>query len=163
MSMLRYEKEGMAQQLIHALKYDKRPEIGHSLGNVYGKKIRLSNLLLPFDLIIPVPLHDKKRFKRGYNQSEEFANGLSESLEIPVFNDILTRGRNASTQTALSREARWANVANDYIINAEKKIKGKHILLVDDVLTTGATLEACSRSLLRACDVKISIATIALA
>jgi ComF family protein len=161
--MLRFEKEGSAQQLIHALKYDKRPEIGHSLGLVYGRKIKQQQNRIPFDLIIPVPLHPKKQFKRGYNQSEEFANGLAEGLQIPVLNDVLLRERNARTQTSLSREARWVNVASDYKVQYTKRLKDKHILLVDDVLTTGATLESCGRMLLQACTLHLSIATIALA
>lgn len=163
MSMLRYEKSGMAQQLIHALKYERRPEIGETLGSVYGKRILNEGFGEQYDGIIPVPLHENKYFKRGYNQSEEFANGLSKSLQIPVFNEVLLRNRNASTQTALSREARWNNVANDYTLRDEKTIKNKHLLLVDDVLTTGATLEACGRILLSVPSVTISIATIAIA
>jgi len=163
MSMLRYEKSGMAQALIHALKYEKRPEIGETLGRVYGRKILKEGIGKQYDAIIPVPLHEKKRFKRGYNQSEEFANGLAESLHIPVFNKVLLRNRNASTQTALSREARWNNVVNDYILRDENTLDNKHILLVDDVLTTGATLEACGTVLIKNKSIRLSIATIAIA
>lgn len=163
MSMLRYEKSGMAQQLIHALKYEKRPEIGEALGSVYGRKIIKEGYPSNYDAIIPVPLHEKKRFKRGYNQSEEFANGIAEKLQIPVFNKILLRNRNASTQTALSREARWNNVAMDYELRNEAILSNQHILLVDDVLTTGATLEACGRVLLSIPKLKLSVATIAFA
>ncbi len=163
MSMLRYEKSGMAQQLIHALKYEKRPEIGEALGELYGKRLLKDFGQINYTSIIPVPLHTKKRHKRGYNQSEEFAKGLSASLQIPVYDKILLRNRNASTQTALSREARWNNVAMDYELRNEAILSNQHILLVDDVLTTGATLEACGRILLSIPHITLSVATIAIA
>ncbi len=165
MSMLRYEKSGMAQALIHALKYERRPEIGVTLGQKYGHKI-LQKSTAPsdlFDAIIPVPLHEKKRLKRGYNQSEEFAKGMSQGLNIPIYDQVLLRQRNAQTQTALSREQRWDNVAQDYILQQSETLEGKHLLLVDDVLTTGATLEACGRLLLNIPGLSLSVATIAIA
>jgi ComF family protein len=116
-----------------------------------------------FDAIIPVPLHEKKRLKRGYNQSEEFAKGMSQGLNIPIYDQVLLRQRNAQTQTALSREQRWNNVAQDYILQQSETLEGKHLLLVDDVLTTGATLEACGRLLLSIPGLSLSVATIAIA
>jgi ComF family protein len=163
MAMFNYEKSGMAQELIHALKYESRPEIGITLGQKYGQKIGLATKDNNFEAIIPVPLHEKKRLKRGYNQSEEFAKGMSQGLNIPIYDRVLLRQRNAPTQTALSREQRWNNVSKDYTLQFQESLISKHVLLVDDVLTTGATLEACGRLLLSIPGLSLSVATIAIA
>ena len=113
------------------------------------------------NMVIPVPLHPKKLKKRGYNQSETFAQGMAESMNAESTNDILIRTDASETQTKKSRFARWKNVEEIFKIISPEKIQGKHILLVDDVVTTGATLESCANKILEAPDTKVSIATIA--
>jgi len=114
-------------------------------------------------MIVPVPLHPRKKRKRGYNQSEVIAKGISKILQVPVRNDILLRKNNSSTQTKKNRFQRWKNVETIFESNQKCCLKDKHVLLVDDVVTTGATLEACVRSIINDSGVKVSILTIAYA
>jgi ComF family protein len=114
-----------------------------------------------FDFIIPVPLHPSKRRKRGYNQSEEFGKGLSEILNIPCTEKFLKRIKSTTTQTKKSKLNRWENVNEVFEVRDSEELQGKRVLLVDDVVTTGATLEACGEKLLRAGCGEISIACIA--
>ena len=156
-----FQKGSKFQSAIHQLKYQSRPGIGLCLGEEFGYQLaRCSNFKLP-DLIIPVPLHPKKEKKRGYNQSYKISLGLSSALKIPVVNDVLIKSDNTSTQTNKSRFDRYLNVSNSFIIERESCIENKHIFLIDDVLTTGATLEACSSKLLEVTGVNVSIGTLA--
>lgn len=164
-SFLFFTKNGMVQHLLHALKYQKVPELGRHLGARYAQCLADDNAFASVDLIVPVPLHPSKQRKRGYNQSEVFALGLSEVLLKPVRNDILIRNTPTETQTHKNRSERWENVKDVFVVNADKKdqLINKHILLTDDVLTTGATLEACAIKLLKIPGVKVSLVTIATA
>ena len=158
-----FGKGGKVQHLIHQLKYKGKKEIGVTLGKFYGYDLRKSASFKTIDTIIPVPLHSKKKKKRGYNQSEQFAQGLSESMKIPTDFNTLYRAMESETQTKKTRFNRWKNVETIFQLKDVKTLEGKHILLVDDVITTGATLEACANTLLQVPNVKISIATIAYA
>ena len=160
-SMLLFAKEGMVQHLIHLLKYKNKTEVGIYLGKKYGKLLAQEFSYSTIDCIIPVPLHAAKKIKRGYNQSEYFANGLAEALMKPVFADGLKRLNLKESQTRKKKFERWKNVEHDFDCPDESILKHKHILLVDDVLTTGATLDACCNVLNEIEGVKISIATIA--
>lgn len=151
------------QNLLHKIKYRDRKEIAHKLGRVYGDLLKESDFISDTSLIVPVPLHEKKKRKRGYNQSDFFAMGLSESLGIPWSDKILRRNIYTETQTGKTRFERWGNVGEVFELRSPEKIQNKHVLLVDDVITTGATLEACAHSLLQADGAKVSIATIAVA
>lgn len=162
-SFLYFDKLSKVQEIIHQLKYNNQAEIGIELGKWYATILKNSNTLPKIDAIIPVPLHYSRLKKRGYNQSEMFANGLSEILEKPVFTKVLTRNRKTETQTKKSRFVRWHNVNEAFILTQPKALQNKHILLVDDVLTTGATLESCAQAILMAENIKISILTIATA
>ena len=163
-AFLEFYKEGMVQELLHKLKYRKKYYIGEFLGRMAGKKLLEPTLFQNINLIIPVPLHRRKQNIRGYNQSEAFAKGLSESTNIPYFTKILTKTTHTSSQTAKTRIERIENVASSFHVNYKENIEGKHILLVDDVITTGATLEACALSLLaRYQKIKISMLAIAIA
>jgi ComF family protein len=113
--------------------------------------------------IVPVPLHPKKEHLRGYNQSAMLATGLSEALQVPVLSGILTRQQFSESQTRKKRMDRFDNVNDVFAVRRSKRIQGRHLLLVDDVLTTGATLEACGLALLKVPDVRLSMATIAIA
>lgn len=154
----------ITQKMIHMLKYRKKKSIGILLGHKYGKLLsEENNLFNKFDLIVPVPLHPVRLKQRGYNQCDYFAKGLSQSLNIPFDPGVLIRVRENISQTKKNRYERWQNVDGIFELAKPEKAAGKHILLVDDVVTTGATLESCAAALLKAGDVTISIAAIATA
>ncbi len=159
---LYFHKGNSAQKLMHRFKYKGIKPIGHKLGFWYGKEILESSLYQDIDVIIPVPLHPKKLRQRGFNQSDIIATGISEAINIPIDTITLSREMYSETQTRKARFERWQNVKE--IFSSEKEnLKDKHILLVDDTVTTGATLEACANSLLQIEGVRVSIATIAVA
>lgn len=151
------------QHLLHKLKYQGKKEVGHKLGRVYGEMMKDSGFANDVDIIAPVPLHEKKKRKRGYNQSDFFAMGLSESLVVDWSPKILRRNVYTETQTGKTRFERWGNVDDVFSLADEKAAQNRHVLLVDDVITTGATLEACAHALLQASGARVSIATIAVA
>jgi ComF family protein len=161
-AFLLFRKGGKVQQLLHALKYKNHPEIGESLGKVYGSELRCASVHEQIDLIVPVPLHEVRKRKRGYNQSEEFAKGLSQSMEIPTY-PVLERITHTETQTRKSRLKRWQNVKEVFKICGQQHVEGKRIMLVDDVITTGSTIEACAHTLLAGACSSISVASIAYA
>lgn len=158
-----FNKGGQVQHLIHQLKYKGRPEVGIAVGKLYGYELLQSDYFKTVDTIIPVPLHPKRQKKRGYNQSDCFAEGLSKSMKVAADYKILYRGFNSETQTKKSRFKRWQNVETIFQLRDLTTLQGKHVLLVDDVITTGATLEACAQTLLKVPDIKVSIATMAYA
>jgi ComF family protein len=160
MTLFKFVKGSRVQHLLHSLKYKNQPEIGTALGRMYGQEL-LTNFHQQFDLIIPVPLHPSKKRRRGYNQSEEFGKGLSEALGIPCSDEYLRRLVQTETQTRKSRLNRWQNVGQVFEVSKPEKIESNRILLVDDVVTTGATLEACGQILLSAGCKDLSIACIA--
>lgn len=145
LAFLRFRKTGIVQHLLHELKYNNQPDVGVRLGKLYGKELK-DNQIDGFDLIVPVPLHDSRRRKRGYNQSAKFAEGLSLSLQVPWDESISLRTSSTSTQTKKTKTERWENVKDVFSVNPDR-VKGKHVLLVDDVITTGATIEACGKHL----------------
>lgn len=155
-----FTKEGFLQTLIHELKYNHKPQIGSLLGTIYGADLLGSSFLASIDLIVPVPLHPKKKIVRGYNQAETFAEGLSKATSLPVSINELIRVINNPTQTKRTKTQRWENVKGIFSVQREEAFQNKHVLLVDDVITTGSTLEACANALLECRDIKISIATI---
>ncbi len=156
-----FNKGNKVQFLVHQLKYKNRPDIGFFLGKRYGQDLRDSPFFKSADVIIPVPLHKKKKVKRGYNQSEQFANGLAWSMKIPVDITTLDKTKATETQTKKSRFKRWENVKEIFTVTDKETLKGQHILLVDDVITTGATIESCVIALQVIDGVRISIAAIA--
>jgi ComF family protein len=161
MTLFKFVKGSRVQHLLHALKYKNQPELGVTLGRMYGADLSQSGYKGRFDIIIPVPLHSSRKRNRGYNQSEEFGKGLGEILEIPCSDKIVKRNVRTETQTRKSRLNRWQNVSEIFVVTRPDEIEDKRILLVDDVVTTGATLEACGRSLLQAGCKELSIACIA--
>ena len=160
-AFLKFRKTRIVQRLLHQLKYNNHPEIGAKLGRYYGLELAKEGYQNEFDLIVPVPLHRIRKRRRGYNQSAKFAQGLSESLGIPWDESISIRMATTSTQTKKSKQERWENVKNAFDVNDINKVKGLRILLVDDVITTGATLEACGQHLIDHHCLELSIACIA--
>ncbi|MGX5688796.1 ComF family protein [Arcticibacter tournemirensis] len=161
MAYLYFYQNSKVQKLIHQLKYNHKPEVGHWLGQTYGNQIRDFIRIDPPDIIVPVPLHKSRERKRGYNQSERIASGLSTVLGIPVDSESLLRNLATSTQTKKSRFFRSENMMSAFSIVRPENLQGKHLLIVDDVITTGATVEACALTLLSIPGVRISIAAIA--
>ncbi|MBN7814403.1 ComF family protein [Algoriphagus sp. YJ13C] len=160
MAFLRFTKEGMSQKILHKLKYRNKPQIGIKLGNLYGQELFKTGFAEDWDLIIPVPLHPMKQRRRGYNQSEEFARGLSEAMNIP-WKPLLIREKFTETQTKKSRIQRMSNVEDVFKLNTQETPNGLKILLVDDVITTGATLCACANVLLANGAKTVDLVTIA--
>lgn len=160
-SLYLFNKGGKVQRLIHQLKYRGKREIGVSLGKYYGRELKTAPLFSSVTMVIPVPLHKSKLQKRGYNQSETFAQGLAESFNVENCNDVLIRTHVSQTQTKKSRYGRWKNVEDIFRVTAPEKLENQHILLVDDVVTTGSTLEACANRILEIPNTKVSVATIA--
>ncbi|MBC7921991.1 MAG: ComF family protein [Ferruginibacter sp.] len=161
LAYLKFTKGGTVQQLLHQLKYNDQREIGETLGQWYGFELTEHGFAEKFDLILPVPLHASKLRKRGYNQSDCFAKGLSEGMRVAWSPDVLRRTVATPTQTKKKRLERWQNVDAVFEVTNEDFLRGKRILLVDDVVTTGATLEACAQELYRVACAAVSIATIA--
>ncbi|WP_299285343.1 ComF family protein [uncultured Mucilaginibacter sp.] len=162
-ALLYFSKGSRVQNLMHQLKYKNKPEVGVYLGKLAGKRLFENLIFSSADVIIPVPLHKQKQLKRGYNQSLSFAEGLSEKISIPVSIDNLIRVSSTESQTKKSRISRYENMKEVFSVKNPSTLIGKHILLVDDIITTGATLEACCNVLLEVPGVRISIASIAVA
>lgn len=156
-----FHKGSKYRHLLHSLKYNHKPEIGVFLGKELGAEMLTSDLYKDIDYIVPVPLHPNRQKQRGYNQSERIGEGISQILKIPVCNDILIRNVETQTQTKMNKEERWQNVSGKFIVTDSNIFKNKHLLLVDDVITTGATTESCGSTLLQIEGVKISIAVLA--
>ena len=156
-----YTRDSRIRRLIHHLKYKGAAEIGTELGRIYGNSLKNTVFLNEIDLIIPVPLHPSKQRRRGYNQSELIARGISEATGIPVDTGILKRISVSTTQTKKSRYDRWLNVNEIFRVTDRGKTEGRHILIVDDVITTGSTIEACAAELLGGDNIKISVAALA--
>lgn len=162
-SFLFFNKGGHVQNLIHQFKYDGKINTGKYMGELLGSELMKSTLFNNIDIIIPVPLHKKKLYKRGFNQSEIIANGISNMMSIPVVTNLLHRLEHTDTQTKKARYTRWENVKGKFGVTNYDGLAGKHLLLIDDVLTTGATLESCAQALLTVPQSTVSIATLAYA
>ena len=165
-SLFYYSRDNDYKELLHAVKYGGNVATGRWLGRILGEKMREAAYPLP-DVIVPVPLHWRRQWKRGYNQAEVIARGISEGLsgDIPVLTDILRRVRYSTSQTRMSVGSKWENVSGSFVLidnrTAAERLSGRHVLLVDDVLTTGATAEACWDALRVIPDVRVSYASIA--
>ena len=163
LAYLQFSRSGRVQSLLHKLKYSGQREIGTLLGQWYGSVLKQTGLQQEFDIIVPVPLHAAKLKKRGFNQADFFAEGLSAGMEVEWSNEVLQRTTNNSTQTNKSRLDRWRNVDAIFQVKDAAQVQGKRFLIVDDVITTGSTLEACAHALLNAGAKEVSIAAIAAA
>jgi ComF family protein len=161
-SYLRFNKKGKVQNILHALKYKNKPELAEYLGKLYGTELKTVNLQQDIDLILGIPLHKDKKIIRGYNQSDHFAKGLSEALNVPYDTEVIIRNTFTETQTKMAnRLGRYKNIEGVFSVLDEAKIKNRRIALVDDILTTGSTLEVAGELLLKHGCTELTIITIA--
>ena len=160
-AFLYYSKGGDVRELLFQLKYYGNQKIGYFMGRCMAMELFSTGFFDGIEGIIPVPLHDKKRKSRGYNQSELLAEGISSVVKIPLFKDVLRRKQYTETQTHKSNYERWANVMDVFEGVSLERLSCKHVLLVDDVLTTGATLVACADAFSGVEGMRISVLTLA--
>jgi len=162
-SMLYFEKGGQTQKILHEIKYKGNQQLGEKMGSKMGTQL-LTNIekYTSIDALIPVPLHPRKIYLRGYNQSEIIANGISETMKIPINKTFLTRVKHAESQTKKSKFLRWDNIEEAFFVNPQGNEHLKHIAIIDDVITTGSTLEACIKKIKEyRPDLKISVFSLA--
>lgn len=153
---------GSIEKLIHKLKYHNQPKLAIALGKFSGKILMQNGFLESVDYIVPVPLHPRKLRKRGYNQSEKLGFGISRTAQIEMDLEVLFRNKNTKSQTKMNRFDRLKNTENAFDVHKEDKFIGKHILLLDDVLTTGSTLESCAKALENINGIRISMLSLAI-
>ncbi|MDR3268913.1 MAG: ComF family protein [Tannerella sp.] len=161
-AFLFFEKEGYTQTLIHALKYYGNKQLAEQLGRSASLKMKPDGFFHDIDCLIPVPLHPKKERRRGYNQSEWIARGIASVYQWPVNREILCRNIHTATQTRKSRYERHLNVEKIFTVKDSRALAGKHVLLIDDVVTTGATTIACIETLAKVPDIRISVFALAI-
>lgn len=162
MSELYFSKDSIVQNIIHEFKYRGNKKAGHYFGNLIGRSLLNSNRF-NIDLIVPLPLFIRKEKMRGFNQAEILCNGIAEIINKPIVTQNVTRKIFTESQTKKHRIERWQNVKGIFYVNDPKSLEDKHILLVDDVITTGATLEACGTEILKVTGTKLSVVTLAMA
>ena len=155
-----FSKGSKMQHLMHQLKYKGNKEVGLYLGKLMGYALAETNRFQTVDALVPLPLHPSKEKKRGYNQATVLCQGIADVLEKPVLKDVIIRTSHTESQTKKNRVQRWENMEGRFELVKPAAVEGKHILLVDDVITTGATLEACGSELLEAKNVHLSLATL---
>ncbi|HEX6845322.1 MAG TPA: ComF family protein [Chitinophagaceae bacterium] len=160
---LYFTKESLVQHLMHQLKYKGNKDLGLQLGRLMGNALKNAARFNEIDVLIPLPLFPSKEKKRGYNQANILCEGISEILSLPVLTNVISRPQHTETQTSKGRIERWKNIEGKFQLIDPAPVQNKHILLVDDVVTTGATLEACGNEILTAGNVKLSVATLCVA
>lgn len=156
-----YQKESPYNRLLHKMKYGNHPEVGMRLALMAAEQLSKEGFFDGIDAIVPLPLSKKKRRQRGYNQCDYIAEGLSQITGIPVLKDCVVRNKSNETQTHKTRDERWRNVEGIFSLANPELIEGKHILLIDDILTTGATLTNCTIAIKSGCNCRISVFTLA--
>jgi len=154
-----FTKESLVQHLMHQFKYKRNKELGLQLGRIMGTRIKRSGRF-EVDALIPLPLFRAKERRRGYNQASILCKGMAETMNIPILDKMIIRPQHTDSQTKKGRIERWKNMEGKFILSNPESISNKHLLLVDDVVTTGATLEACGNELLKAAGVQLSVATL---
>lgn len=159
----KFQKKGKLQLLMHQLKYERNELVGYFFGRQLAITLQQDEQFICPDIIIPIPLHKEKERKRGYNQSLLIAKGIESILKIPIVDDAVIRVHHSDSQTKKKRYERWENVGEIFQLSNASFIKNQHVLLIDDIVTTGATLEACAQTLLQVKGTRISIATVAYA
>jgi ComF family protein len=154
-----FTKESLMQHLMHQFKYRKNKELGLQLGKMMGQQLKRSRRFTT-DALVPLPLFPAREKRRGYNQATILCQGISEVMQIPILDKVIIRPQFTETQTKKGRIERWKNMDGKFILVDPRAIANKHLLLVDDVITTGATIEACAMEFLKIENVRISIATL---
>lgn len=162
-ALINYYKGSHYADMIHRLKYEGCRKIGPMLGEMTGRKLLETDWIDEIDCIVPVPIHKIRRMKRGYNQSTEFAKGIQSITKLPIVENLLLKKVHTTSQVEKDRTHRLENVINSFALHAPNRYKNKHLLVVDDVITTGATVEACTRKLSTISGVCISVLAIAVA
>lgn len=162
-ALFKFEKKGHIQQLLHELKYKKEERLSGFFGEWLGEHLKHSEFFKDIDVVIPVPLHPSKLKQRGYNQVAGFGKALADCLDASYNDVVLLKQKSTNSQVFKNRLERWQLNNEMFVTQYLDSLEGKHILLVDDIITTGATLEACANELLKAQHIKISVATIAIA
>ena len=162
-ALLHFSKKGIVQELLHNLKYRRQESIGIFLGQWLGSELQEIRDYNTIDIIVPVPLHQSKLRKRGYNQVSKFAQEVALALNVEYNDKVLKKVFSSKTQVFKSRLKRWSDADTMFSLSPDKSLEGKHILLVDDIITTGATIEACANELLKIDNIKLSVATMAIA
>lgn len=155
-----FTKESLMQRLMHQLKYRGNKELGYQLGRLMGMALKDSGRFMELDALVPLPLFPQKEKKRGYNQSALLCYGIAEILSLPVLTDVISRPMHTETQTKKGRIDRWKNIEGKFQLTDPGALFNKYILLIDDVVTTGATLEACGQEILNTGNTRLSIATL---
>lgn len=155
-----FTKDSLMQTLMHGLKYRGNKELGLQLGSLMGSQLAATNRFNQTDALIPLPLYPEKEHKRGYNQATILCEGIAKHLQKPLLSKAVIRTHHTESQTKKTRVERWQNMEGRFLVKDAAALKGKHLLLIDDVVTTGATLEACGRELLQVPGVRLSIATL---
>jgi len=156
-----FHKNSALQALLFQLKYKSNEDVGLFIGKQMGALLAASERFATIDALVPVPLHPQALSKRGFNQAALICEGIGQVWHKPVLRSAITRTKHTNTQTKQSRAVRWENMENAFSIKEHTSITGKHLLLIDDVITTGATIEACGKTLLSVKDVKVSVAAAA--
>lgn len=159
-SLLHFRKGTKIRKLVHLLKYKGNTDVGYKLGLLLGSNIKQNSHFSDVDIVVAVPLHPKKQKKRGYNQSDFIADGVAEALGATPMPNLIRRKQNNETQTRKNRVERYQNVRSIFEVPEPSLAAGKHILIVDDVITTGATVESCAAELLSSTSCKVSIASV---
>lgn len=162
-ALFHFTKKGIVQELLHNLKYRGHETISETLGVWLGEELKSLDAYKDIDLVIPVPLHKTKLRKRGYNQVEKFGQEIAKALKVNYNDNVLKKISASKTQVFKTRLSRWTNRNASFSITKNDALEGKHILLVDDIITTGATIEACANELLKIDNIKLSVATMAIA
>ena len=155
-----FTKESGLQHLLHQMKYKGAKELCVYMGRLMGQQLVESSWIESIDALVPLPLFAKRQRQRGYNQASLLCDGMAEVLQKPVLNEVVIRRTATESQTRKNRVERWQNMEGRFSLADADKLKGKHLLLIDDVVTTGATLESCGRTLLKAESTQLSIATL---
>lgn len=163
MSLLYFAKNSIVQNIIHQFKYQNQQGLGVFLGNLMGIGLLESDRFSQVDYLVPLPLFSQKEQMRGYNQSELLCKGIHEVIPIPILSGVVQRESPTESQTRKHRTERWQNVAAAFTVSNPSALENKHILLIDDVVTTGSTLEACGLEILQYKNIQLSVATLAIA
>lgn len=154
-----FTRESLMQRLMHQFKYKGNKELGYQLGRMMGDRLKATGLF-HIDALIPLPLFPAKEKRRGFNQATVLCEAISEVMQVPVLQQVITRPQHTDSQTRKGRLERWKNIEGKFVLSGAEAVRNKHVLLVDDVITTGATMEACGSELLKAENIRLSVAAL---